>query len=280
MCGMDAFQEEIREEMDTLYYIINNRLDITEFPKATGELRKYQLADAELLRLFHEACQKHNLIYWLDWGTLLGAIRHNGFIPWDDDLDVCMPRDDYNKAKTVLTEEFEQLGFSTLVRNGMFIWDEITGVSLDVFAVDSTKYDKNETTLEIKAREFLKAFRRMPEPYDDRTVRSFDELRAKTMDEEKGTLIYYSALESTSRLCTYTPDVIFPLCKHVFEQYEFMVPHNSNEYLKTQFHDYMSYPHSGVLHHVKRGVPTYLRASHNNENLDDVIEKLSRISLL
>lgn len=60
-----------------------------------GVLRNAQLIMLNLLREFHEICEKNNLTYWLDSGTLLGAVRHGGFIPWDDDLDVCMPREDY-----------------------------------------------------------------------------------------------------------------------------------------------------------------------------------------
>ena len=51
-------------------------------------------AQLETLAIFDEICQENNLIYTADWGTLLGAIRHHGFIPWDDDMDVCMPRAD------------------------------------------------------------------------------------------------------------------------------------------------------------------------------------------
>ncbi len=49
-----------------------------------------------VLKKFDEICEKQNLRYCLAYGTLIGAIRHNGFIPWDDDVDVMMPRDDYN----------------------------------------------------------------------------------------------------------------------------------------------------------------------------------------
>ena len=51
----------------------------------------------EIYEEFAKICDKHGLRYYAFAGTLLGAIRHNGFIPWDDDLDVAMPRPDYEK---------------------------------------------------------------------------------------------------------------------------------------------------------------------------------------
>jgi len=59
------------------------------------ELRIYQLAQIELLDKTDEICKKMNLTYYLIGGTLLGAVRHKGFIPWDPDIDIAMPRDDY-----------------------------------------------------------------------------------------------------------------------------------------------------------------------------------------
>lgn len=68
---------------------------------------------AETLKVLDEIdriCTKHNIKYFADWGTFLGAVRHGGFVPWDDDLDICMLREDYNRFREVcdeyLPEEF------------------------------------------------------------------------------------------------------------------------------------------------------------------------------
>lgn len=58
----------------------------------------------DLLVEFDRVCRKHSLRYWLSFGGLLGVVRHQGFIPWDDDLDVCMPREDYEKLKNLKFE--------------------------------------------------------------------------------------------------------------------------------------------------------------------------------
>lgn len=60
-------------------------------------LRQCQLVQLHLLYVFDAICKEHNLTYFLGGGTLLGAMRHGGFIPWDDDLDVGMPMKDYKK---------------------------------------------------------------------------------------------------------------------------------------------------------------------------------------
>lgn len=67
--------------------------------------KEVQQMSLDILQDFHDFCVKNNLHYSLSGGTLLGAIRHNGFIPWDDDIDVQMPRPDYDRLIRTYTSE-------------------------------------------------------------------------------------------------------------------------------------------------------------------------------
>lgn len=78
-------------------------------------LKKVQEAELEILRDFVELCEKNNLVYFGIAGTAIGAIRHGGFIPWDDDIDVAMPRKDFDKFVEIAREQY---GDKYLVMNG------------------------------------------------------------------------------------------------------------------------------------------------------------------
>ena len=65
------------------------------------QLREIKDIELDILIAFNKFCQDNNLKYYLSGGTLLGAIRHKGFIPWDDDIDVCMPRPDYERLMKI-----------------------------------------------------------------------------------------------------------------------------------------------------------------------------------
>ena len=82
-----------------------------DFSKYNGEgtdLRKAQLRMLEILVAVDKICRKHNIPYWLDWGTLLGAVRHGGFIPWDDDTDISMMKEDYDRFLSIAPKELPE----------------------------------------------------------------------------------------------------------------------------------------------------------------------------
>ncbi len=71
---------------------------------AEGPMRKIQEIGLALLKSFDRICRENGITYWLSFGNLLGAFRHGGFIPWDDDTDVCMLRPDFEKLKALLKD--------------------------------------------------------------------------------------------------------------------------------------------------------------------------------
>ena len=86
-------------------YKTNQQLKEKYAPEGS-ELRLLQMRMLEMLIYFDSFCNKNNIKYWLSSGTCLGAIRHGGFIPWDDDMDIEMLREDYEKL-IALRDDFE-----------------------------------------------------------------------------------------------------------------------------------------------------------------------------
>ncbi len=64
--------------------------------------------DFDVLSEIDRICKKHGITYFADWGTFLGAVRHSGYIPWDDDMDICMLREDYNRFREVADAELSK----------------------------------------------------------------------------------------------------------------------------------------------------------------------------
>lgn len=74
----------------------------------TAETKKLWAVEMDLAKKLLGVCEKHNLKIWATGGTLIGAVRHKGFIPWDDDIDFCMMREDYDRLMEIGPNEFKE----------------------------------------------------------------------------------------------------------------------------------------------------------------------------
>ena len=139
-------------------------------------IKNVWLQEQDILNVVHKVCVEHNLKYSLIFGTLLGAVRHGGFIPWDDDIDIIMPREDYEKLISIWNDvvpkgyilqnkrtdsDFTQNFTKIRKDNTTFIQDEVektksyhTGVFIDIFPADRVAPKGIKRTLQYIASAF------------------------------------------------------------------------------------------------------------------------------
>ena len=242
-------------------------------------LRRHQLVMLEMLKELDRICSKHNIPYFLYWGTLLGAIRHNGFIPWDDDLDVGMMRKDYLRLLKVLPAELPEhivLQTNDTDRNYFYMFAKLRyrhsfidegsydrvfkerGIFIDIFPFDKISPTTQKWRLQSYAYTLFRsgngseqALRRIRAlTWFNRHV-SFPLLRmaSRLMNCKKITFDYGIPFH-----CVHDQSEIFPLSTHVFEGVQTFVPGNSHQVLSSLYGDYMMLPLDldNVYHHVER----------------------------
>lgn len=137
---MQMFWQEYRKDGEST--VDAQKRFFLALPKTQGVNRNLQLLEKDLLKAFIEICEKNQLDYWVYAGSLLGAVRHKGFIPWDDDVDTCMAREDIDRLREILknneeyrlTVKYDAWGFCKQIR---FCYkDSKLPVFIDVFPFD------------------------------------------------------------------------------------------------------------------------------------------------
>jgi lipopolysaccharide cholinephosphotransferase len=246
-----------------------------------GRLRKAQLKMLAMLEVVDVICLKHNLDYWLDAGTLLGSIRHQAFIPWDDDLDISMPRASYEEFLRIAPQALpESMWLQTVhtdpgyfnmaaplkIRDRASRYIEkheqgdepyVQGIFIDVFVYDVMPENaKLRNWYKFIAK---KISRLLSTKYGvvnighyARIYKTLGKLLSKSMLETSLQNIIYKANTSGSPYlgrgynCVgknfLRQEDIYPLKRAQFETGLFNVPNNAIEILTQQFGDYLTLP--------------------------------------
>jgi len=234
-----------------LSLLVTEQLDITRLHPATGALRRHQLATLPLLEEFDQICTEQGMPYWLDYGTLLGAVRHKGFIPWDDDLDVSMESADVEKLVDLLHQRYagrlevlwhrdgNQLKIRSLQDHRQF---------LDIWLVFPCRAVSED---EISRLE--ESFRRIKD--DDWTVSRHSDFRTLnrqalaavlTDDGKQSEYLFLTSLgayiAAPHRPVVVRRSDIHPCQRREFEGHLYPVPANSDVVLRKTYGDYMRFP--------------------------------------
>ena len=233
---------------------------------ATQTIEKAHDIMFEMLQEFDAICKEHKLQYWLDAGTLLGAVRHKGFIPWDDDVDISMPVEDYHKFLEVAQDNLPQSMFLqnrdtdktfsfdyTKIRDNRATIIEFheegkevayhQGLFLDIFPMltikDNPAY-KKWYDFSFDSIRFFSAKKFKQDSLRAMFVRGINKLHLG-WDKKDTKVIYGGQMPDVSKWYDYKD--IFPLKELEFEGEKFLAPFNFHAYLVELYgEDYMQIP--------------------------------------
>ena len=234
-----------------------------------SKLRKYQLHLLETLKEFDTFCREHGIIYYLAYGTLLGAVRHKGFIPWDDDADIWMDRENYAKLEKLMQEEYHRLTENVYVNHGIrpTLW-AAPFADIDVFIIGDSPnnvilrkikemiviflYVMVKCRGRIDLRHFGKFklyFLLFPFAYlhkKDTWLKRFE--NAQKLFSQKGNVVqmYNSVPSDIMRKYPAEKEIWEPI-ELEFEGYRFYAPKGWDKLLTLRYGDYMKIPNSDEL---------------------------------
>lgn len=236
-------------------------------PKAVGAQRRLQMMECYLLSQLQRICAENGLQYWVSDGTLLGAVRHDGFVPWDDDMDVSMPREDFERLRFILSssDTFQIVDYYCLSQRQFFSkiskFVDIssgTNVFIDVFPYDfydvpsvqevRAKYWKCRSEL---ADDLENLIPKLKYRYCDCMVDDLNDKAAldevfqrhvEKLDTQGKWMGWSIEIWDSEARAGFPTDFILPCAEHVFEELVVNVPRKPDECLQQVYGEYMLFP--------------------------------------
>lgn len=254
-------QRQLKQVDSKLLFLMDNILDIGSVKPAFGELRLRQEINLAIMRIIDFVARSIGIKCWLNYGTLLGAVRHKGFIPWDDDADMSVMRSDYMKLIEALREKLDSE--LLVVCHGRDELDEIDiGFSRVVeheshFFVDIYPFDHISGALNRDCKRtmwedgFLAFFKALSSEAKRRgtSQKLFDKIDLWLQTHSTGdgdvdgiATGLENVFDDIRNIRIYRYDDIFPLTEGEFEGCPFFMPGNSDGILSDLYGDYNRFP--------------------------------------
>lgn len=284
-----AKREIAKDRQENVFYQYKkDKIDITKVPQAQGLLRDIQLANLALLKELAYVCEKNNFKYILDAGTLLGAVRHSRFIPWDDDIDILMFREDYEKIVSVFknttrnSDIYAEYHRDKDTNSQYFIkikHKKCPFLGVDIFPLDS--YGKHLSPKEqlIATNKICKILKHLKKEINPNiSNKETKTILTKTMKEkillsstnENGDFVYGVDFAHKLKNWFLDRDIVLPLRKIQFEDSKYTTVNKPKEFLKNIYGDYMKYPKKmKILHYSYKNL-----ASEQLETIKKLGEKV------
>lgn len=258
-------------------------------PREITDLDTLKSLELDMMKLIHQFCEEKGITYYIAYGTLLGTVRHNGFIPWDDDIDIHIPRLDFIRFEKEFPEWGQKYGLYIAgphskeyfhPRDMMKVCDSRTelletdyrrtnriGVFVDIWPLDNVPDSNLIAKLWVNwtwiKRQMMLASDVNPEietGIKAVAARFFGMFSTKRLMDsfEKSSTRFKN--KKTNRYITYQATKMIFEKKwfekrdlHRFEDTEFYIPHNYHEILTVRYGDYMKLPPEDkrVPHHVQ-----------------------------
>jgi len=255
-----------RKTFSYVQNVLNMCVDITKLPPARGKLRLLQEADLLLLRLFDAFCRRNGFTYMLAYGTLLGARRHGGFVPWDDDVDTFVLEEEYQQIIDKLEEEIRGTDFCLYGVDKCRLDDTtlrishrlVPQINLDIFYLLGSiiEYEDRKSAYPKFKKlhtKYLSGYRWHISQTENRSkisdCRSGGDKKLKELikgcSSAEARTLWPDIINNT---CAYARNDMLPTSMVTFEGCEFCAPNNIEAYLKEEYGDWMSFP-SRFDHH-------------------------------